>query len=84
MRQALNEAELHGIEHNHEHNRNGRSFRFQDEGCLRSRGDEHIGAKSNQLGGQSWYAIRRLGKTIDDNQVFSIYPAVVSQPIKQR
>jgi hypothetical protein len=25
-----------------------------------------------------------LGKTILDNQVFSIYPAVASQPIKQR
>jgi hypothetical protein len=42
------------------------------------------GAESNQVGGQSWYAIRGLGKTIVDNQVFSIYPAVVSQPIKQR
>jgi hypothetical protein len=25
-----------------------------------------------------------LGKTIVDNKVFSVYPAVVSQPIKQR
>jgi hypothetical protein len=38
----------------------------------------------NQLGSQSRCAMLRLCETVIDSQVFSIYPAVVSQPIKQR
>ena len=47
-------------------------------------GDEHIGAESYQLGGESWQAILGGGITILDDQVSSINPAMVSQPLKPR
>ena len=48
------------------------------------RGDEHIGTKSNQVGDGSWQSIRGLGKTILDNQVSSVDPAVLSQTTQAR
>ena len=83
-REALDEAEPHGIDHSHEYNRNAGGCRFQGYGCLWAGGDEQIGTESNQLGGESWQAILGVGITILDNQVFSIDPAVVSQPVKPR
>jgi len=38
---------------------------------------------SDQLGGQSWYVILGLGKTIFDDQVSSIDPAMASQAVKE-
>ena len=34
-REALDEAQPHGIEHDHEYNRNGNSCEFKGYGCLR-------------------------------------------------
>jgi hypothetical protein len=56
-RQALDEAGPYGISHSHEYNRNAGSCRFQGYGCWWVGGDEHIGAESYQLGGESWQAI---------------------------
>src|SRR6266403_2639478 len=81
-RQALDEAETHGKGGTHDYNRNAGSCRFQGYGCLCVGGDEHIGAESYQLGGESWQAILGGGITILDNQVSSINPAMVSQPVK--
>src|SRR6266436_8170542 len=83
MRHALDEAEPLGIG-THENNRNAGGCRFQGYGCLCVGGDEHIGAESYQLGGESWQAILGGGITILDDQVSSINPAVVSQPVKPR
>ena len=83
-RQALDEADPDGIGHSHEYNRNAGGCRFQGYGCLWVGGDEHIGAESYQLGGESWQAILGVGITILDDQVSSIDPAVVSQAVKQR
>jgi len=83
-RQTLDEAERHRIEHRHEYNRNASGCRFQGYGCLWVGGDEHIGAESYQLGGESWQAILGGGIMILDDQVSSINPAVVSQPLKPR
>ena len=83
-RETLDEAERHGIEHGHEYDRNGGSCRFQSYGCLGVGGDEQIGAESYLLRSRSWQAILRLGITILDDQVSSINPAVVSQPVKPR
>src|SRR6266403_120552 len=83
MRHALDEAESLGMGR-HEYNRNAGSCRFQGYGCLCVGGEEHIGAESDQLGGESWQAILGGGITILDDQVSSINPAVVSQPVKPR
>src|SRR5580704_13882657 len=80
-RQALDEAEPHGIGYTHEYNRNGGGCRFQDYGCLWADGDEQIGAESDQLRSQSRQVILGLGITIFDDQVLSIDPAAVSQAI---
>jgi hypothetical protein len=80
----LDEAERHGIEHRHEYNRYAGGCRFQGYGCLWVGGDEHIGAESYQLGGESWQVILGGGIMILDDQVSSINPAVVSQPLKPR
>jgi hypothetical protein len=47
-------------------------------------GDKQIGVESYQLGGESWQTILRGGITILDDQVCSIDPAVISQPVKPR
>ncbi len=84
MRHALYEAEPLGKGGGHEYNRNAGSCRFQGYGCCWIGGDEQIGAESYQLGGESWQAILGGGITILDDQVSSINPAVVSQPVKPR
>src|SRR6266403_1229864 len=83
MRHALDEAEPLGIGR-HEYNRNAGSCRFQGYCCWWIGGDEQIGAESYQFGGESWQAILGGGITILDDQVSSIDPAVVSQPVKPR
>ena len=65
------EAEPHRIKHSHKYDRNTGSCRFQGYGCLRVAGNEQIGTERDQLGGQSWQALRGLGKTILDNEVLA-------------
>lgn len=80
----MDEAEPLGKGGTHDYNRNAGSCRFQGYGCLCVGGDEYIGAESYQLGSESWQAILGGGITILDDQVSSINPAVVSQPLKPR
>jgi len=80
----LDEADPDRIGHSHEYNRNGSGCRFQGYGRLWAAGDEQIGAESDQLRSENWQVILGLGKTIFDDQVSSIDPAMVSQAVKQR
>src|SRR5258705_11840260 len=84
MRHALDGAEPLGIANRREYNRNVSGCRFQGYGRLCVGGEEHIGAESYQLRSRSWQAILGGGITILDDQVSSINPAVVSQPVKPR
>ena len=50
---------------------------------MRSRGDAHIGTEGHQVGDRGGQSICGLGKSIFDDQIFSLYPAEASQCVKQ-
>jgi hypothetical protein len=78
----LDEAELDGIEHSYEHNRNGSSCRFQGYGYLRAEANEQIGLEGDEFGRESWYALgMALVISVVNDQVLALDPAVIAQTL---
>ena len=81
-REALDEAEPHGIGHSHEYNRNGCSCRFQGNGFSWPGGNKHIRFECDEFARKRRYAIRDFGiVTILDEQVLALDPALFTQTV---
>src|SRR3954453_12679302 len=73
-RQALYEAEVHGISDTHEYDGNRAGRGFERYCCLRSWSDQDVGAEGHQVGDGICQSICGLRKAILYGEVLSLYP----------
>ena len=81
----MDEAEPHGIEHDHEYNRNGSSCRFHGYGFSWPDGNYKIGLEGDEFGRESRCALELdLEESVVNDQVLALDPTVIAQATAPR